>query len=161
MPSNFEKLLLVGLPCLMVALSGCGGFQPAGQPTTTTDGPSTATDEPSTVTDAPPEPTESPTTETVARGGLLIVEVEENATVANESAVVQYNQARFSRSPTLNDAVRKAASTKTTQQRDLSGQEIQRIESVAEAYNASTGGFLVLRNESVVRVSLGYELSSV
>jgi len=158
MPSNFEKLLLVGIPCLMVALSGCGGLPPASQPTATADEPSTMTDEPSTMTDEPPSSTESATTETVSRGGLLIVDPVENATLANESEMVQYNQTRFSKAPTLNNAVSEATSTRTTQQRDLSGQEVQRIESVAEAYNASTGEFLVSKNETAVRVSLGYEL---
>lgn len=158
MLSNFGKLLLVGIPCLIVALSGCSGFSPAGQPTDTTDGPSTVTDVPSTVTEVPPKPTESPTTETVSRGGLLVVEPVENTTGANESKIVQYNQTRLSQSPTLNDAVTEAISTKTTQQRDLSGQEVQRVESVAEVYNAPTGGFILLNNETGVRVSLAYEL---
>jgi len=158
MPSNVRTLLLVGVLCLMVALSGCGGFPPASQSTATADEPSTATDKSPTATDVPPSPTESPTTATVSRGGLLIVDPVENTTVSNESEIVQYNQTKFSQSPTLNDAITEAASTKTTQQRDLAGQDVQRIESVAEAYNASTGGFLVSKNETVVRVSLGYEL---
>jgi hypothetical protein len=151
MPANFRKLLLIGFPCLIVALSGCVGFSPISTQNATTD-------RPSTVTDIPPNATESPVTETASRGGLLIVEPVENATVTNESEVVQYNQTRFSQSPTLNDAVAEATSTKTTQQRDLSIQEIQRIEAVAEAYNAPTGEFVVLKNGTVVRVSLGYEV---
>jgi hypothetical protein len=135
----------------MVALSGCSGFSPTSPPNATTDGTST-------VTDVPPNPTESPTTETASRGGLLIVEPVENTTVTNDSELVQYNQTRFSQSPTLNDAVTEVTSTKTTQQRDLSSQEIQRVEAVTKAYNASTGEFVVLRNGTVVRVSLGYEV---
>ena len=151
MPSNFRKLLLVVLPCLIVALSGCSGFLPTSTPTATTDGPST-------VTDVPPNATESPATEIASRGGLLIVEPVENATVTNESKIVQYNQRIFSQSPTLNDAVTEVTSTKATQQRDLSSQEIQRIEAVAEAYNAPTGEFVVIKNGTVVRVLLGYEM---
>jgi len=151
MPSNLERRLLAGIVCVLVVMSGCSGLSSEPQPTTTTV-------EPAPVTDAQSTPTAPPTTADISRGGLLIVESVGNTSGANASDVVRYDRTVFGRSPTLDDALTEAVSTTTTQQRDLSGQEIQRIESVADAYNVSTGGFVVHKNGSAVRVSVGYEL---
>jgi hypothetical protein len=85
------------------------------------------------------------------------VEIVENTTETNESDIVQYNQTIFTRSPPLDNAVTEAISTNTTQTRDLSPQEVQQVESVADAYNKPTGGFVVLKNRTKVHISLGYE----
>jgi hypothetical protein len=136
--------------CLLVAVSGCSGLAPTSQPTTTTVTPSTATE-------APPDPTASPAAE-LSRGGLLIVAVIGDATDANGSDTVRYDPAVVERSPTLDDALREASATAETQRRDLSAEEVDRVESVADAYDASTGGFVVLRNDTAVRVEVAYEV---
>lgn len=171
MPSTFARQVPRGVVCLMIVLSGCGGFSPTGQPVdtatttpTTTDTPSTttesspATDTPPTVTDSSPGSPASPTTETVSRGGLLVVEVVGTGTQPDESEVIRYNQTVFGRSPILDTAVTDAVSANATQRRDLSATEVQRVETVTDEYNASTGDFVVSKNGTVVRVSLAYEL---
>jgi len=168
MPSNIVHPVSLAVLCLVVVLSGCGGSprtDTTTAPPTDTDTPrqtietSTATTEaPPTAADSPPSPTASPTTESVARGGLLIVEVVATGTQVNESGPVQYDRAIFDRSPTLNDAVTEAVSTDTTQRRDLSGQEVRRTESVADEYNRSISELVVSKNGTVVRVSLAYEV---
>jgi hypothetical protein len=144
------RRLLAGTVCLLVAVSGCSGLPPTSQPTTTTVTPSTATE-------APPDPTASPTAEP-SRGGLLIVAVLGNATDANGSDAVRYDPTVVERSPTLDDALREASATAETQRRDLSAEEVRRVESVADAYDTSTGGFVVLRNDTAVRVEVAYEI---
>lgn len=150
MPSTRTRRLLAGTVCLLVAVSGCSGLPPTSQPTTTTVTPSTATE-------APPDPTASPTAEP-SRGGLLIVAVLGNATDANGSDAVRYDPTVVERSPTLDDALREASATAETQRRDLSAEEVRRVESVADAYDTSTGGFVVLRNDTAVRVEVAYEI---
>lgn len=150
MPSTRTRRLLAGTVCLLVAVSGCSGLPPTSQPTTTTVTPSTATE-------APPDPTASPTAEP-SRGGLLIVAVLGNATDANGSDAVRYDPTVVERSPTLDDALREASVTAETQRRDLSAEEVRRVESVADAYDTSTGGFVVLRNDTAVRVEVAYEI---
>jgi hypothetical protein len=110
--------------------------------------------------DAPEDRTATPTieTETAARGGLLIVEVVQNETTLNNSGTVEYNGTVFSEAPTLDEAVAEAVSTNATQTRDLSSREVERIEAVAAGYNTSPGGFVVVKNRTAVRISLGYEL---
>lgn len=88
----------------------------------------------------------------------MIVEFVGNTTGVNETEAVRYDQAVFNRSPTLDDAVTEATSTTTTQSRDVSEREIQRIESVVDVYNESTGGVVVVKNGTAVRVSVAYEL---
>jgi hypothetical protein len=134
----------------MLVVSGCSGFSPTNQSTATTD-------ESPTATDASPSPTQSSVSETPSRGGLLIVEIVEHTTETNESEIVQYNQTIFTRSPPLDDAITEAISTNMTQTRDLSSQEVQQVESVADKYNKPTGGFVVLKNGTKVHISLGYE----
>ena len=85
------------------------------------------------------------------------MEVVENTTETNQSEIVQYNQTIFAQSPLLDDAVTEAISTNSTQTRDLSPQEVQEVESVADEYNRLTGGFVVLKNGTTVHISLGYE----
>lgn len=150
MSSTRTRRLLAGTVCLLVAVSGCSGLPPTSQPTTTTVTPSTATE-------APPDPTASPTAEP-SRGGLLIVAVLGNATDANGSDAVRYDPTVVERSPTLDDALREASATAETQRRDLSAEEVRRVESVADAYDTSTGGFVVLRNDTAVRVEVAYEI---
>lgn len=150
MSSTRTRRLLAGTVCLLVAVSGCSGLPPTSQPTTTTVTPSTATE-------APPDPTASPTAEP-SRGGLLIVAVLGNATDANGSDAVRYDPTVVERSPTLDDALREASVTAETQRRDLSAEEVRRVESVADAYDTSTGGFVVLRNDTAVRVEVAYEI---
>lgn len=150
MPSTRTRRLLAGTVCLLVAVSGCSGLPPTSQPTTTTVTPSTATE-------APPDPTASPTAEP-SRGGLLIVAVLGNATDANGSDAVRYDPTVVERSPTLDDALREASATAETQRRDLSAEEVRRVESVADAYDTPTGGFVVLRNDTAVRVEVAYEI---
>lgn len=150
MPSTRTRRLLAGTVCLLVAVSGCSGLPPTSQPTTTTVTPSTATE-------APPDPTASPTAEP-SRGGLLIVAVLGNATDANGSDAVRYDPTVVERSPTLDDALREASVTAETQRRDLSAEEVRRVESVADAYDTPTGGFVVLRNDTAVRVEVAYEI---
>jgi hypothetical protein len=77
---------------------------------------------------------------------------------ANESGVVQYNRTVFTRSPSLNGAIAEAISENATQVRDLSPQEVQQVESVANEYDEPTGGFVVRKNGTKVRISLGYEV---
>ena len=149
MPSARTRRLLAGTVCLLVAMSGCSGLAPTSQPTTTTVTPSTATEA--------PHPTASPTDEP-SRGGLLIVAVLGNATDANGSDAVRYDPTVVERSPALDDALREASATAETQRRDLSAAEVDRVESVADAYDASTGGFVVLRNDTAVRVEVAYEV---
>jgi hypothetical protein len=165
MPSNPGHLVSLGTLCLLIVLSGCGGTPPADQPTdapTATDSPRqptktlTATTEiPSTTTDLPPDSTASPTT--VLRGGLLVIDIVETETGANASDPIRYDQATFNRSPILDDAVTEAVSTNATQRRDLSGREVRRVESVADAYDRSISELAVSKNGTVVRVSLAYE----
>ena len=143
MPSTRTRRLLAGTVCLLVAVSGCSGLPPTSQPTTTTE--------------APPDPTASPTAEP-SRGGLLIVAVLGNATDANGSDAVRYDPTVVERSPTLDDALREASVTAETQRRDLSAEEVRRVESVADAYDTPTGGFVVLRNDTAVRVEVAYEI---
>jgi hypothetical protein len=88
----------------------------------------------------------------------LIVAVIGDATDANGSDTVRYDPAVVERSPTLDDALREASATAETQRRDLSAEEVDRVESVADAYDASTGGFVVLRNDTAVRVEVAYEV---
>jgi hypothetical protein len=155
----------------MVVLPGCGGVSPAGQPTdaapTTTTAtatpptapdPSLTTDGPSTVTDSSPSSPVSPTTESVSRGGLLVVEVVSADVQANESEAIPYDPTVFARSPTLDETVTDAVSANATQRRDLSAREVQRVETVASEYDASTGDLVVSKNGTVVRISLAYEL---
>lgn len=87
----------------------------------------------------------------------MIVEVVRAETGANGSGPVRYDRAAFNRSPTLDDAVTEAVSTNTTQRRDLSGRDVRRIESVADAYDRSISEFVISKNGTVVRVSLAYE----
>lgn len=168
MPSNIAHSVSVAVLCLVVVLSGCGGSPPtdtATAPPTDTDTsrqtietPTATTEAPPTAADSPPGSTASPTTEPASRGGLLVVEVVEAGTRVNESGTVQYDRAVFDRSPTLDDAVTEAVSTNTTQRRDLSGQEVRRIESVADGYNRSISDLAVVKNGTMIRVSLAYEL---
>jgi hypothetical protein len=165
MPSNVGHSVSLATLCLLIVLSGCGGAPSAGQPTdapTATDSPrqptetlTATTEAPSTTADSPPDPTPSPTT--VLRGGLLVVDIVGTETGTNASDPVRYDQATFNRSPILDDAVAKAVSTNATQRRDLSGREVRRVESVADAYNRSVSEFAVSKNGTVVRVSLAYE----
>jgi hypothetical protein len=76
----------------------------------------------------------------------------------NESEAVTYDRTVFARSPTLNKTVVDAVSANATQRRDLSAQEVQRVETVANEYDASTGDFVVSKNGTVVRIALAYEL---
>jgi hypothetical protein len=76
----------------------------------------------------------------------------------NESEIVQYNQTVFTRSPSLNGPIAEAISENATQIRDLSPQEVQQVESVANEYNKSTGEFIIRKNGTTVRISLGYEV---
>jgi hypothetical protein len=149
MPSARTRRFLAGTVCLLVAVSGCSGLAPTSQPTTTTVTPSTATEA--------PHPTASPTAEP-SRGGLLIVAYLGNATDATGSDAVRYDPTVVERSPTLDDALREASATAETQRRDLSAAEGRRVESVADAYNASTGGVVVLRNDTAVHVEVAYEV---
>lgn len=171
MPSTLVRSLPLGVLCLTVVLSGCGGFSPAGQPTdttpttpaatatppTTTDPPLT-TDGPSTVTDSPPGSSVSSTTEPVSRGGLLVVEIAGADRQANESEVISYDRTVFARSQTLDETVTDAVSANATQRRDLSPREVQRVEAVVDEYDAPTGDVVVSKNGTVVRISLAYEL---
>lgn len=125
--------------CLVVVLSGCGGSPP-------------------TAADSPPSPTASPTADPVSWGGLLVVDVVETGTRTNGSGPVQYDRAVVDRSPTLDDAITEAASTNATQRRDLSGRGVRRVEPVADGYNRSVSDLVVVKNGTVVRVSLAYEL---
>lgn len=125
-------------------MSSGSGLAPTSQPTTTTVTPSTATEA--------PHPTASPTAEP-SRGGLLIV-----AYLGNATDAVRYDPTVVERSPTLDDALREASATAETQRRDLSAAEGRRVESVADAYNASTGGVVVLRNDTAVHVEVAYEV---
>jgi hypothetical protein len=166
--SNVGHPVPLATLCLLIVSSGCGGVPPAGQPTdapTATDSPrqptetfAAATEPPSTTADSPSDPTAVPATTTVSRGGLLIVEVVRAETGANGSGPVRYDRAAFNRSPTLDDAVTEAVSTNTTQRRDLSGRDVRRIESVADAYDRSISEFVISKNGTVVRVSLAYEV---
>ena len=168
MPSNVGHSVSLATLCLLIVLSGCGGAPPAGQPTDAppaTDSPRqpmetlTVTTEPhSTTTDSPSDSTAAPTTTTVPRGGLLIVDIVGSDTRTNASGAIRYERANFDRSPTLNDAITDAVSTNATQRRDLSGREVRRVESVADAYNRSVSEFAVSKNGTVVRVSLAYEV---
>jgi hypothetical protein len=142
--------------CLLVALAGCGGAPPAADPTDTATATQTATETPrqtTTPTDTEIRPTPTPT---ASRGGLLVVEVVDAGTTDPEA--VRYDRTVFDRSPTLDDAVAEAVSTNETQRRDLSGQEIERIEAVADAYGRSIGDLAVARDDTVVRVSIAYEV---
>mgnify|MGYP006276811181 FL=1 len=76
----------------------------------------------------------------------------------NKSRTVEYNETVFNESPTLDEAVLEAVSTNATQTRDLSSQEVERIEAVSDGYDKPTGGFVVVKNRTAVRISLGYEL---
>jgi hypothetical protein len=100
----------------------------------------------------------SPTTESVSRGGLLVVEVVSADVQANESEAIPYDPTVFARSPTLDETVTDAVSANATQRRDLSAREVQRVETVASEYDASTGDLVVSKNGTVVRISLAYEL---
>jgi hypothetical protein len=165
MPSNVGYSVSFATLCLLIVLSGCGGVPSAGQPTdapTATDSPlqptetlTATTEAPSTTADSPPDPTPSPTT--VLRGGLLVVDIVGTETGTNASDPVRYDQATFNRSPILDDAVAEAVSTNATQRRDLSGREVRRVESVADAYDRSISELAVSKNGTVVRVSLAYE----
>jgi len=170
MPSTLARSLPLGVLCLTVVLSGCGGFSPADQPTdatpttpatpatpTATD-PLLTTDGPSTVTDSAPGASMSPTTETASLGGLLVVEVVGDGARANESEALSYDRTVFARSPTLDETVTDAVSANATQRRDLSSREVQRVETVADEYDASTGEFVVSKDGTIVRISLAYEL---
>lgn len=87
----------------------------------------------------------------------MVVDFVENRSEVNESEVVAYNGTIVGEAPTLDDAIADAISTNTTQTRDLSSREVRRVEAVAEAYGVPTGGFVVSKNGTMVRVSLGYE----
>lgn len=149
MPSSNCKLFTIGLLCLMVAVAGCSSFSP-----TTT---ATADESPAATTVAP-SPTQSPSPEAPSRGGLLTVEIVDRTAETNESEIVQYNQTVFTRSPSLNGPIAEAISENATQIRDLSPQEVQQVESVANEYNKSTGEFIIRKNGTTVRISLGYEV---
>ncbi len=172
MPSSNSKLFAVGLFCLMVTVAGCSSFSPAD--TATTDESPTATNVSESLTRSSvpeqatastdgsptvfPSPTQSQSPETRSRGGLLTVEIVEHMAEANESGVVQYNRTVFTRSPSLNGAIAEAISENATQVRDLPPQEVQQVESVANEYDEPTGGFVVRKNGTKVRISLGYEV---
>lgn len=145
---------------MMMILSGCSGSPPTSESTNTATPRQSATDISSSPVDAAKNRTETPTikTETAARGGLLTVEVVPNETTLNKSRTVEYNETVFNESPTLDGAVLEAVSTNATQTRDLSSQEVERIEAVADRYDKPTGGFVVVKNRTAVRISLGYEL---
>lgn len=168
MPSKVGHSVSLATLCLLIVLSGCGGAPPPGQPTdapSVTDSPrqpmetlTVTTEPPSTTTDSPSDSTAVPTATTVPRGGLLIVDIVGSDTGTNASGAVRYERANFDRSPTLNDVITDAVSTNATQRRDLSGREIRRVESVADAYNRSVSEFAVSKNGTVVRISLAYEV---
>ena len=100
----------------------------------------------------------SPTTETASLGGLLVVEVVGDGARANESEALSYDRTVFARSPTLDETVTDAVSANATQRRDLSSREVQRVKTVADEYDASTGEFVVSKDGTIVRISLAYEL---
>jgi len=81
----------------------------------------------------------------------------ENRSELNSSEVVAYNAIIVSEAPTLDDAITDAISMNSTQTRDLSSDEVKRVESVADAYDQPTGGFVISKNGTAVYVSLGYE----
>lgn len=127
------------MACLLVVIPGCAGLPPT------------------TTTETQPASAASPTAEP-SRGGLLMLEVVGTAADVNGSDAVRYDRTTVGRSPTLDDALREASATAETQRRDLSADELQRVESVADAYNASTGDFVILRNDTAVRVEIAYEI---
>ena len=144
------RVLPISFVCLLLVLSGCGAV-PSASPTDVSPA--------GTTTASPTPPTETPTVtpETTAPEGLLVVDFVENRSEVNESEVVAYNGTIVGEAPTLDDAIADAISTNTTQTRDLSSREVRRVEAVAEAYGVPTGGFVVSKNGTMVRVSLGYE----
>lgn len=168
MTSKLVEIFSVGILCILLLLSGCSGISPIDTTSSDPSATETAKDEiesttPTTAgglladTSTSKKPTNSPIDETSAPEGLLIVDVVENEQGLNNE-VVQYNRTIFNQSPTLDDAVTEAIIINSTQTRDLSSQEVRRVERVAGEYDKPTGEFIVSKNGTIVDISIGYEM---
>jgi hypothetical protein len=154
MDARSSRTLLIGSVCPLLVLAGCGAA-PSASPTPADRSPTgTTTPSPTPSSDTP---TTTPATETIVPEGLMIVDVVENRSTVNESEVVAYDETIVGEAPTLDNALAEAISTNSTQTRNLSSRAVSRVEAVAEAYDVPTGEFVVSKNGTLVRVSLGYE----
>jgi sulfur carrier protein ThiS len=149
-----SRLLSVGCVCFLLVLAGCSAV-PGASPAPTDQSPTgTTTASPTPLSDTH---TATPETETTAPGGLLIVDVVANRSTVNDSTVVAYNGTIVGQSPMLDDAITAAIAANATRTEDLSSRELDRVEAVAGDYGVPTGEFVVAKNGTLVRVSLGYE----